>query len=155
METPNFFIQEELQLLENLEFKVIDKVLYHYWVNTAQEKLELLDYLEIRYDDGESTIFTAGDDNDGIHFFTGDLNDAKAKKVLDLGKYVHYKTVDMSEQYPWDAALSKPIVGVELQSPDKKNFFSSELVLDFADYRVEIRLAQNIDGLEAEESELI
>src|SRR5690349_3953380 len=116
--TPGYFTTDELQILQDLEYRILQDIYYHIWVNkaTPAEPFEIIDYIELIFEDGGKFILTGGAENDGIHFFRGNIDDAKAKALIEVGNVVSYRKENMSGEEPWSEAMAKPIIAVNLSS---------------------------------------
>ena len=144
----NFFTADELYKIAALVNEGISSVEYHYWVNKAHEqRFEVLDWITLHFESGNTMWLTAGEESDGIKLIEGDIPSLKSRLESEFRGVVTLESKEVSGHKVWKDALGKAITPSLIYV--KENALNDSLVLKFegAD-SVEISLG--IEGLEVE-----
>jgi hypothetical protein len=139
----------ELLRLKEIEYKQISGVFYHLWINraTPSEILEIIDWIELLFDDGSHIYFTGGEESDAIRV-REEAPVRNPERLKEFGGKILFETREVTGSDVWLDAIGKPIIGIELPSDDRKKYLSNAMLFDFGDHKVEIRLIE--EGLHAE-----
>jgi len=145
----DFFTADEIYKILELVNEKINEVYYHYWVNSApKDKLEILDYIELRFQSGKKLILSSDSDGDGIKPLDDFDPEKKNESLQELHKgLISISTKNMSKSALWKDCLNKSITPSLLQH-DKKHL-NDNLVFHFENSD-SLEIFLGLEGLEVD-----
>jgi hypothetical protein len=145
----NFFTADELYKIAALVNESIASVTYHFWVNTAQgQRFEVLDWITLHFQSGNSMWLTAGEDSDGIKLLEADFPSLKAKLEEEFKGVVTYESKDVSNHKLWKDVLGKAITPSLIHHEERA--LNDSLVLHFEGSEDSLEIFLGIEGLEVD-----
>lgn len=106
----DFFTVAEVYQLTELVNETLRDVIYHYWVNKAEEhSFEVLDWIELRCNSGRNVILTAGLESDGIKIADVNIQDEKARLEVEFKGLVTVVSKSAAKHKYWADCLNKSI----------------------------------------------
>jgi len=146
----DFFTAEEVYLIMQVVNERLAGVHYHYWINKAsQESLEILDFIEFKFESGNTLILATDQESDGIKPHKSlDLEAENERLKKELNGLIYLSSKDMSKTALWKSCLKKDIAPSFLQHDGKH--LNDNLVLHFEGGK-SIEIYLGLEGLEADE----
>jgi len=144
---PTYFAPEELQVLRQLEGRILTHVSYIIWRNLASREgtYEVLEWIELGFADGFRLGFTAGPESDGVHLGAINLAEERAKVKQQFKGQVELAEVDMGDSSTWKSLVGEPLTSLGMGFPIGEDYPNDRLELIFVPHRIEIAL--NEEGL--------
>lgn len=144
----DFFTTEEVYQIATLVNEKLAGVTYHYWVNKASsEVFEVLDWITLHFESGNSVTLTGGLDSDGIKLVNPDFKAEQQRLEKEFEGKVTIESRNASKHKLW-----KECIGQEL-TPSLVKFegkvLNDSLVLKFPDADAVI-IFLGLEGLEVD-----
>lgn len=144
----DFFTTEEVYQIAALVNEKLAGVTYHYWVNKASsEVFEVLDWITLHFESGNSVTLTGGLDSDGIKLVNPDFKAEQQRLEKEFEGKVTIESRNASKHKLW-----KECIGQEL-TPSLVKFegkvLNDSLVLKFPDADAVI-IFLGLEGLEVD-----
>lgn len=126
----DFFSTEEVYQIAALVNEKLAGVEYHYWVNKASAEIfEVLDWISLRFESGNSLTFTGGLDSDGIKLVKPDFAVEQKRLEKDFDGKVSIDTRNASKYKVWKECIGQEITPSLVKVEDK--VLNDSLVLKF------------------------
>lgn len=144
----DFFTTEEVYQIAALVNEKLAGVTYHYWVNkVSSEVFEVLDWITLHFESGNSVTLTGGLDSDGIKLVNPDFKAEQQRLEKEFEGKVTIESRNASKYKLW-----KECIGQEL-TPSLVKFegkvLNDSLVLKFPDADAVI-IFLGLEGLEVD-----
>jgi hypothetical protein len=147
-----YYNAEHLKLLKSAEGKVLNKVLYHFWVNKAnpQDIFSFVEYMELQFTDNSKLILQKAEEISEMILPLADLDIELLNHNLqvEFTGSLQYQTRDASNTKAWKNLINHAIDDVLVEEEDGL-FIAEALIVGTHSHQTIIRLEN--DGLEAEE----
>jgi hypothetical protein len=147
-----YYNTEHLQLLKSAEGKILESVLYHFWVNKAnpQDIFSFLEYIELSFKDKTNLILQKSEDiSEMILPLTRiDLALLNHQLQIEFKGSLLYQTRDASKLNAWKHLINQLIDDVLIEE-DEGLFIAEAIIIGSHTHQTIIRLEN--DGLAAEE----
>lgn len=147
-----YYNAEHLKLLKSAEGKVLNKVLYHFWVNKAnpQDIFSFVEYMELQFTDNSKLILQKAEEISEMILPLAELDIELLNYNLqvEFTGSLQYQTRDASNTKAWKNLINHAIDDVLVEEEDGL-FIAEALIVGTHSHQTIIRLEN--DGLEAEE----
>lgn len=142
----DYFSTEEVYKILALVNEKLSGVTYYFWVNKSQEQhFEVLDWIELKFESGNSLVLTAGLETDGIKVAEPDFDLIRANLRDEFKGVVTLEARDASGHKAWKDALGKAITPSLVRHEGK--MLNESIVLKFEDAD-DIEIYLGLEGLE-------
>jgi hypothetical protein len=142
------FTDHQLKLLTTVEGKTLKKIICYFWVNrfNPNESIELIDNVELLFNDDSSIVITCNEDGNGIDIIN-DFNFEEEKNQLkeEFGDKIKIIPIDASSTKMWADMIGETLEAIELSREDE-DYLNDALILNFGIEKRTINLSPN-DGL--------
>lgn len=143
-----YFSDIQLKLLSSIEGKTLKKIVCYFWVNRLNptESIELIDNLELFFNDNSSLVVTCNEDGNGLDIID-DFNFEAEKNQLkqEFGDKIKIIPIDASSTKMWADVIGETLEAVQLTREDD-NYLNDAIVLNFGIEKRTINLSPT-DGL--------
>lgn len=147
-----YYNAEHLKLLKSAEGKVLNKVLYHFWVNKAnpQDIFSFVEYMELQFTDNSKLILQKAEEISEMILPLAELDIELLNHNLqvEFTGSLQYQTRDASNTKAWKNLINHTIDDVLVEEEDGL-FIAEALIVGTHTHQTIIRLEN--DGLEADE----
>ena len=147
-----YYNSAHLHLLKSAEGKILEKVVYHFWVNKAnpQDIFSFVEYIELQFSDFTKFILQKAEDINEMILPIETLNIELLNHNLQLEfkGSLQYQTRDASNTAAWKNIVNQVIDDVMVEE-DEGLFIAEAIIIGSRKHQTIIRLEN--DGLEAEE----
>jgi hypothetical protein len=144
----SYFSAGELYAIAALVNEKIKKVTYHYWVNKAsQEVFEVLDWISLDFESGNTITFTGGLDSDGIKIVAPDFEQERLRLEEEFGGKVSIEARNASGNKVWKETIGKEITPSVIKMDEKVMSDSLGLKFNGAD---DLVIFLGLEGLEVD-----
>ena len=147
-----YYNAEHLKLLKSAEGKVLNKVLYHFWVNKAnpQDIFSFVEYMELQFTDNSKLILQKAEEISEMILPLAELDIDLLNHNLqvEFTGSLQYQTRDASNTKAWKNLINHAIDDVLVEEEDGL-FIAEALIVGTNTHQTIIRLEN--DGLEADE----
>lgn len=147
-----YYNAEHLKLLKSAEGKVLNKVLYHFWVNKAnpQDIFSFVEYMELYFNDDSKLILQKAEEISEmiLPLATLDIELLNHNLQVEFSGSLQYQTRDASNSKAWQNLINDTIDDV-LVEEEEGLFIAEAIIIGTHKHQTIIRLEN--DGLEAEE----
>ncbi len=104
----DFFTTEEVYAIAALVNEKLSGITYHYWVNKASnEVFEVLDWITLQFESGNSITLTGGLDSDGIKLVNPDFSAEQKRLEAEFDGKVTIATRDASKHKIWKECIGQ------------------------------------------------
>lgn len=146
-----YYNAEHLKLLKSAEGKVLNKVLYHFWVNKAnpQDIFSFVEFMEFQFTDNSKLILQKAEEVSEmiLPLATLDIELLNHNLQLEFTGSLQYQTRDASSTKPWKDLVNHVIDDVLVEEEDGL-FIAEALIIGTHTHQTIIRLED--DGLVAD-----
>jgi hypothetical protein len=126
----SYFSAGELYAIAALVNEKIEKVTYYYWINKASnEVFEVLDWIRLDFESGNTITFTGGLDSDGIKIVAPDFEQERLRLEEEFSGKVSIESRDASGYKIWKESIGKEITPSVIKIGE--NVMSDSLGLKF------------------------
>jgi hypothetical protein len=147
-----YYNAEHLKLLKSAEGKVLNKVLYHFWVNKAnlQDIFSFMEYMELYFNDDSKLILQKAEEISEmiLPLASLDIELLNHNLQVEFAGSLQYQTRDASNSKAWHNLINDTIDDV-LVEEEEGLFIAESIIIGTHKHQTIIRLEN--DGLEAEE----
>jgi hypothetical protein len=144
----DFFSTEEVYQIAALVNEKLAGVVYHYWVNKASaEVFEVLDWITLRFESGNSLTLTGGLDSDGIKIVNPDFSEEQKRLEKEFEGKVTIESRNASKHKVWKDCIGQEMTP-SLVKVDGK-VLNDSLVLKFPEADAVI-IFLGLEGLEVD-----
>lgn len=146
-----YYNAEHLKLLKSAEGKVLNKVLYHFWVNKAnpQDIFSFVEFMEFQFTDNSKLILQKAEEVSEmiLPLATLDIELLNHNLQIEFTGSLQYQTRDASSTKPWKDLVNHVIDDVLVEEEDGL-FIAEALIIGTHTHQTIIRLED--DGLVAD-----
>lgn len=142
------FTDTQLKLLSSIEGKTLKKIVCYFWVNrlNPNESVELIDNVELVFNDETSVVITCNEDSNGIDVIDDfNFEDEKNQLKQEFGDKIRIIPIDASTTKMWTDVIGETIEAVQL-SKDGEHYLNDALILSFGTEKRTIGISPS-DGL--------
>lgn len=142
------FTDIQLKLLTSIEGKTLKKIVCYFWVNrlNPNESVELIDNVELVFNDETSVVITCNEDSNGIDVLDDfNFEDEKSQLKQEFGDKIRIIPIDASTTKMWTDVIGETIEAVQL-SKDGEQYLNDALILSFGAEKRTIGISPT-DGL--------
>lgn len=142
------FTDTQLKLLTSIEGKTLKKIVCYFWVNrlNPNESVELIDNVELVFNDETSVVITCNEDSNGIDVLDDfNFEDEKSQLKQEFGDKIRIIPIDASTTKMWTDVIGETIEAVQL-SKDGEQYLNDALILSFGAEKRTIGISPT-DGL--------
>jgi hypothetical protein len=144
----DFFTVAEVYQLTELVNETLRDVIYHYWLNKAEENnFEVLDWIELRCESGKNLMLTAGLETDGIKIVDINIQDEKKRLEEEFKGLVSIVSKSAAKHKHWADCLGKAITPSFVKHDGRA--LNDSFVLKFEDAH-DIEIYLGLEGMEVE-----
>ncbi len=147
-----YYNAEHLKLLKSAEGKILNKVLYHFWVNKAnpQDIFSFVEFMELQFIDNSKLILQKAEEISEMILPLAELDIDLLNHNLqvEFTGSLQYQTRDASNTKAWKNLINHTIDDVLVEEEDGL-FIAEALIVGTHTHQTIIRLEN--DGLEADE----
>jgi hypothetical protein len=147
-----YYNTDHLKLLKSAEGKILNKVLYHFWVNKAnpQDIFSFVEYIELQFTDNAKLILQKAEEISEMILPLESVDIALLNHNLqvEFSGSLQYQTRDASNTLAWQKLINYAIDDVLIEE-DEGLFIAEAIIIGTHKHQVIIRLEN--DGLEADE----
>jgi hypothetical protein len=146
-----YYNAEHLKLLKSAEGKVLNKVLYYFWVNKAnpQDIFSFVEFMEFQFTDNSKLILQKAEEVSEmiLPLATLDIELLNHNLQIEFTGSLQYQTRDASSTKPWKDLVNHVIDDVLVEEEDGL-FIAEALIIGTHTHQTIIRLED--DGLVAD-----
>jgi hypothetical protein len=144
----DFFTTEEVYQIAALVNEKLSGVFYHYWVNKASaEVFEVLDWISLRFESGNSLTLTGGLDSDGIKLVSPNFDEERLELEKKFEGKVTIETRNASKHKFWKECIGQEITPSLIKADGK--VMNESIVLKFPDTD-DVIIFLGLEGLEVD-----
>lgn len=127
-----FFSQEEIERFQSLEGSVLTAVNYFIWINPDNNQQKFLYCLELLFNEDDSLLLIADEDENSIRIIS--IADFVAKAAMlreQSGGITVIQQANPSAIEPWKAVVGLLLIGIRLSAGERGLYTNDVLLLEF------------------------
>jgi hypothetical protein len=142
-----YFTTEALARMVAVQGKTVERIIIVLWQNVvdANNSLEVIDALQLRFTDGEKITFGCNDNSNGIDVVDYHYKETREQLEAEFGEKIKLHALDASKTKMWEDVPGKILKTIRLTKEDG-HYKSDSLILDLGEERREVSISP-YDGL--------